>query len=128
MTDKLRRLWQSDMGYSQTWAIGASPISGELDRIGATSFLLRIGDALYIVGMYASCYALVAAIRRRALDFSTEWLLVVIPAVCLSVIHVFLEVQPRYHSPLMPYIATAMAFTVTTLHSRITSLHNRSGM
>lgn len=107
-TTKIKRLWETDR-QNIYWGIRKSPkkknISQELDvgnRILDGSYLIMLLTAFaFFVRQSINYKSLLNSNKNKYTDFLA---LTVTPLFLLAILHIFIEVQPRYHLPFLPFL------------------------
>lgn len=117
-TDKLVELWGTDVS-SVEWPTDLSPKQRALVDAGIIPVARRLTDAFWLFLILTAALALIwcmASPRRRAERLPGELTcVVVLPMLLLSLLHVFIEVQPRYHIPYVPLLCTLSALSLPAL-------------
>jgi hypothetical protein len=117
-TDKLARFWGSD-GFSVDWPTDRSPRRQALEDGGVIAAAFRLADAFWLALNLTAAIALLSHLpwrRRRAAPFPTQLTCVaVLPMLLWSFIHIFVEVQPRYHIPYAPLLSALSAMGLQAL-------------
>ncbi len=105
-TTKIKRLWETDRS-SLDWSIAKSPTKKNIiqeievgSKILEASFLMIILTSLgYLLERLYRC--------KENLNSSISvnlLLLTIVPLLLLAFLHIFIEVQPRYHLPFLPFL------------------------
>jgi 4-amino-4-deoxy-L-arabinose transferase-like glycosyltransferase len=121
-TDKLKRFWGTD-GPSVEWPTHQSPTREALVDTGIIPLAERLTQAFRLFLNLTAELGLIwclASPRRRAERLSDQLtFVVVLPMLLLSLLHVFIEVQPRYHIPYLPLLCTLSALSLSVLGKRL---------
>ena len=121
-TDKLMRFWGTDAS-SVDWPTDQSPKRQALVDAGIISLAHRLTEAFWLFLNLTAALALLwwlASPRRQTERLPTQLTcIVVLPMLLLSLIHVFIEVQPRYHIPFLPLLCTLSALSLPVLGKRL---------
>ena len=107
LSEKYAAMWSSDRGGAD-WAAASSPRFTVGGGASDPTFfdrgdLLRISNVFYLlvcVGGFVSC---THALRRR--DVARALTPILLPVVLVALLHVLLEVQPRYHLVVLPHLS-----------------------
>jgi hypothetical protein len=114
-TDKLEELWGTDVS-SVELPTDLSPKQRALADAGVIPVARRLTDAFWLFLILTAAFSLIwcmASPRRRAERLPGELTcVVVLPMLLLSLLHVFIEVQPRYHIPYVPLLCTLSALSL----------------
>jgi hypothetical protein len=117
-TDKLKELWWTDVS-SVELPTDLSPKQRALVDAGVIPLARRLTDSFWLFLILTAALALIwctASPRRRAERLPDELTcILVLPLLLLSLLHVFIEVQPRYHVPYVPLLCTLSALGLPTL-------------
>ena len=105
-TTKIKTLWETDL-LNIFWSIGNSPKKKDIwlaIKVGGTileaSFLMLL---LTSIGYLTERLCRYKEIINRKISIDLL-LLTIIPLVLLALLHIFIEVQPRYHLPFLPFL------------------------
>ncbi len=120
LTDKLVRFWGTDVS-SVDWPTERSPKRHALVDAGIISLAHRLAEAFWLYLNLTAALALLwylVSPRRRAEPFPYQLTcVVVLPMLLLSLLHLFIEVQPRYHIPYVPLLCTLSALGLQVLRN-----------
>jgi len=107
LTYKMARLWSID-SQSIQWATARPPIRDDMQSQGILPVLRVITDAYYLVFLLIMPLFLLSVLAKKVAHQITPniLLLLLLPLALLAFLHLFIEVQPRYHVPFMPFIYT----------------------
>jgi len=122
LTDKLSRFWGTDSS-SVEWPTARSPKRKELVDEGIISLALWFTEAFWLyLNLTAGLALLWYLLSRRRRDDPVAHRLscvVVLPMLLLSLVHLVIEVQPRYHIPYVPLLSTLSALGLEALRTRL---------
>jgi hypothetical protein len=107
LTDKINSLWGTDT-HNIRWSIGESPRKEEIRKqvlvgmgiLDTVFFMIKVCGLLYLITILFN-YKYYYKEHKNILNFI---IIMVIPLLLLSVLHIFIEVQSRYHMPFMPFL------------------------
>jgi 4-amino-4-deoxy-L-arabinose transferase-like glycosyltransferase len=108
LTTKIRGLWENDR-FGISWSAGQSSKQTEFEYLGILHVFPRFGDAWYLVVLFCAWLGLsgcwLRGISGRSPTEAWGVCLFLIPLLLTGLIHVFIEVKPRYHLVLMPILS-----------------------
>jgi len=114
-TDKLMHFWGTDVACVD-WPTNQSPKRQALVDARIIGLAHRLTEAFWLFLNLTAALALVwclASPRRRAERLPDPLTcVVVLPMLLLSLIHIFVEVQPRYHVPYLPLLCMLSAMSL----------------
>lgn len=127
-TRKLMRLWGTDVS-SVDWPTTESPRRQMLAESGLIRRAHRVTDAFWLALIYSAALGLLWYMASQwrgtaSLPESFTWI-AVLPMVLLSAMHVFLEVQPRYHIPYVPLLCALSALSLQVARDGISAWSSR---
>jgi 4-amino-4-deoxy-L-arabinose transferase-like glycosyltransferase len=120
LTDKLTRFWGTDAS-SVEWPTARSPKRQALVDAGVISLALRVTEAFWLylnlTAGLALLWSLLSARRREEPVAHQLTCVVVLPMLLLSLLHLVIEVQPRYHIPYVPLLCALSALGCDALRN-----------
>lgn len=123
VSDKLRMLWRRDNGAWEK-SYGGSQIQKELNKSLLTGLIKHISNAVYflLLVIFLFCLFKVLIMRIKLTEFSkaSGSLLLITSAFMISgiVLHIFIEVQERYHYPYVPFLVLFCAIVLNNNNKR----------
>jgi 4-amino-4-deoxy-L-arabinose transferase-like glycosyltransferase len=118
LSDKIDSMWGNDI-QGLYWSLYASPERARFEKSGLYFVLEQVTNAFYVACLFLFVLAIPLIIVRC--EPATVFLCA-IPLLMLAALHVFIEVQNRYHIVFMPFIYAGVAwFLVSTRHTTVTT-------
>jgi 4-amino-4-deoxy-L-arabinose transferase-like glycosyltransferase len=116
LTKKIENMWANDI-YGYYWTIGVNEGRADIQQIFASNnfpsqtFIINISNRYYYIIMIAGVLGIVISLVK----WQNLNLLIILPLLTLAGLHIFLEVQGRYHLPFMPFLCFYAAVALSTI-------------
>ncbi len=98
MTTKIERLWR-DQYFAWKWCVAKSPERDKVARMFKNSVVKATNAFYYVILWGFFLWTLRSIFRGGAVD-----LLVALPVLMIVTLHIFVEVQERYHLAIYPFL------------------------
>jgi 4-amino-4-deoxy-L-arabinose transferase-like glycosyltransferase len=121
LTDKIKRLWGTDV-QNVYWGIGKSPKKTLLkDEI---NFAKKLNSNIYSSIFVLFLFSLILSIIKLHVLAKHHMLyfIMIMPMLLIAFLHLFIEVQPRYHLPFLPFMIVGAVFSFEYLLKKLGKL------
>jgi hypothetical protein len=116
LTDKIKRLWGTDAQSLYQAVATPSTFYMRYRRDFIQPILANIIDCFYLISLVLALGFIIRSARHQSWEFLT---IAVLPMASLAFLHIFVEVQSRYHVPFMPYLYTFAASSTSFLTEKV---------
>lgn len=121
LTKKINKLWGNDT-YGINRSLTRSPKRADMGSSGMMRVLRIVASAYYMLMVSLFVIWLVLRIRKNYVELG----MLCLPLMGLALLHIFIEVQARYHVPFMPFIYFGAAGTLIILRQKIDDINTKN--